>query len=309
MAMNLIEALPLGILEGVTEFLPVSSTGHLTIAEGLLGLKVDDPGVTAFTAIIQVGAILAVIIYFRSDIGRLASAWLRGLVNGQAREAPDYRFAWYVILGSIPIGIVGFLAQGPISVPLRNLWVVVVVALVGWSAVMWIAERVGKRDRPESSLNLKDAVIIGLVQCVALIPGVSRSGATISAGLLRDLDRVAATRLAFFLAIPALVAAGAYQAIREASVISTGVGWLPTVLATGVSFVVGYASIAWLLRFVAKHRITVFIWYRVALAAVIAVLLGTGMLMRFSTLRRISSLIGRTASTPLPAGSSSTQSS
>ena len=172
----------------------------------------------------------------------------------------------------------GFLAQGPISGPLRNLWVVVVVALVGWSAVMWIAERVGKRDRPESSLNLKDAVIIGLVQCVALIPGVSRSGATISAGLLRDLDRVAATRLAFFLAIPALVAAGAYEAIKEASVISTGVGRLPTVLATGVSFVVGYASIAWLLRFVAKHSITVFIWYRVALAAVIAVLLGTGML-------------------------------
>jgi len=141
---------------------------------------------------------------------------------------------------------------------------------------MWIAERVGKRDRPESSLNLKDAVIIGLVQCVALIPGVSRSGATISAGMLRDLDRVAATRLAFFLAIPALVAAGAYEAIKEASVISTGVGCLPTVLATGVSFVVGYASIAWLLRFVAKHSITVFIWYRVALAAVIAVLLGTG---------------------------------
>jgi undecaprenyl-diphosphatase len=132
MAMNLIEALPLGILEGVTEFLPVSSTGHLTIAEGLLGLKVDDPGVTALTAIIQVGAILAVIIYFRSDIGRLASAWLRGLVNGQARSA-DYRFAWYVILGSIPIGIVGFLAQGPISGPLRNMWVVVVVALVGWA--------------------------------------------------------------------------------------------------------------------------------------------------------------------------------
>ena len=277
MAMNLIDALLLGIIEGVTEFLPVSSTGHLTIAEGLLGLQVDNPGVTAFTAIIQVGAIAAVIIYFRSDIGRLAGAWFRGLVNRQAREAPDYRFAWYVILGSIPIGIVGFLAQGLISGPLRNLWVVV-VALVGWSVVMWIAERVGKRDRPESSLNLKDAVIIGLVQCFALIPGVSRSGATISAGLLRDLDRVAATRLAFFLAIPALVAAGAYEAIKEASVISAGIGWLPTMLATGVSFVVGYASIAWLLRFVAKHSITVFIWYRVALAAVIAVLLGTGML-------------------------------
>jgi undecaprenyl-diphosphatase len=277
MAMNLIEALLLGIVEGVTEFLPVSSTGHLTIAEGLLGLQVDDAGVTAFTAIIQVGAIAAVIIYFRSDIGRLAGAWFRGLLSGQAREAPDYRFAWYVILGSIPIGIVGFIAQGLISGPLRSLWVVV-VALVGWSAVMWIAERVGKRDRPESSLNLRDAVIIGLVQCFALIPGVSRSGATISAGLLRDLDRVAATRLAFFLAIPALVAAGAYEAIKEASVISAGVGWLPTLLATGVSFIVGYASIAWLLRFVAKHSITVFIWYRVALAAVIAVLLVTGTL-------------------------------
>jgi undecaprenyl-diphosphatase len=243
---------------------------------GLLGLQVDDPGDTAFTAIIQVGAIAAAIIYFRSDIGRLAGAWFRGLLNGQAREAPDYRFAWYVILGSIPIGLVGFLAQGPISGPLRNLGVV--VALVGWSAVMWIAERVGKRDRPESSLNLADAVIIGLVQCFALIPGVSRSGATIIAGLLRDLDRVAAARLAFFLAIPALVAAGAYEAIKEASVISTAVGCLPTVLATGVSLVVGDASIAWLLRFVAKHSITAVIWYRVALAAVIAMLLGTGML-------------------------------
>jgi len=197
MAMNLIEALPLGILEGVTEFLPVSSTGHLAIAEGLLGLKVDDPGVTAFTAIIQVGAILAVIIYFRSDIGRLASAWLRGLVNGKAREAPDYRFAWYVILGLIPIGIVRLSSPRPDLGASAQL-VGRGAGARGLERGVWIAERVGKRDRPESSLNLKDAVIIGLVQCVALIPGVSRSGATISAGMLRDLDRVAATRLAFF---------------------------------------------------------------------------------------------------------------
>jgi undecaprenyl-diphosphatase len=257
--------------------LPVSSTGHLTIAEGLLGLQVDDPGVTAFTAIIQVGAIVAVIIYFRSDIGRLASAWLRGLVNGQAREAPDYRFAWYVILGLTPIGIVRFLAQGVISGPLRNLWVVV-VAVVGWSAVMWIAERVGKRDRPESSLNMRDAVIIGLVQCVALIPECvsfrgnhqrapvagSGPGRGNAAGVLSRHSGSGCRR--------------AYEAIKEASVISTGVGWLPTSLATGVSFVVAYASIAWLLRFVVKHSITVFIWYHVSLAAVIAVLLGTGLL-------------------------------
>ena len=275
--MNLIEALPLGILEGVTEFLPVSGTGHLAIAEGLLGLKVDDPGVTAFTAIIQVGAILAVIIYFRSDIGRLASAWLRGLVNGKAREAPDYRFAWYVILGLIPIGIVRLSSPRPDLGASAQL-----VGRGGGSARGLergdVDRRAGRQAgspgvlaQPEGRSDHR------LVQCVALIPGVSRSGATIIAGLLRDLDRVAATRLAFFLAIPALVAAGAYEAIKEASVISTGVGCLPTVLATGVSFVVGYASIAWLLRFVAKHSITVFIRYRVALAAVIAVLLGTGM--------------------------------
>jgi len=158
------------------------------------------------------------------------------------------------------------------------LWVVVVVALVGWSAVMWIAERVGKRDRPESSLNLKDAVIIGLVQCVALIPGVSRSRGNHQRAPVCGIWAGSRQRGWRSFSPFRLVAAGAYEAIKEASVISTGVGRLPTVLATGVSFVVGHASIAWLLRFVAKHSITVFIWYRVALAAVIAVLLGTGML-------------------------------
>lgn len=275
--MNLLQALLLGIVEGITEFLPVSSTGHLTIMEKLLGLKVDDHGVTAFTAIIQIGAILAVIIYFRTDIARLFLAWTRGLARREARADPDYRMAWYVILGSIPIGIVGFLAKDLISGELRNLWVVV-AALVVWSLVMWAAERVGTQKREEKSIGLLDAIVIGLVQCVALIPGVSRSGATISAGLFRGLNRVAATRISFFLSIPALVAAGGYQAVTEADAISASVGWLPTIIATIVSLLVAYASIAWLLRLVAKHPITVFIWYRLGLAALIAILLATGVI-------------------------------
>jgi undecaprenyl-diphosphatase len=273
--MNLLHALILGIVEGITEFLPVSSTGHLTIVEKLLGLKVDDQGVTAFTAIIQVGAILAVIIYFRDDIARLFLAWVRGLANREGRDNPDYRLAWYVILGSIPIGIVGFLAKDFISGGLRNLWVVV-VALVLWSIVMWAAERAATLKRSQEDLKLVDAIVIGLFQCIALIPGVSRSGATISAGLFRGLNRVAATRISFFLSIPALVAAGGYEALTQGGAITSSVGWIPTIMATIVSLIVAYASIAWLLRIVARHPITVFIWYRIGLAVVVAALLLTG---------------------------------
>ena len=273
--MDLIQALILGIVEGLTEFLPVSSTGHLTITESLLGLPVDDPGVTAFTAIIQVGAILAVLVFFWADIARLGAAWFRGVFQPQSRSHPDYRFAWYVIIGSIPIGIVGFAAKDLITGGLRSLWVVV-VALVAWSFVMVAAERAGRRDRNEQEVNLKDTLVIGFVQCIALIPGVSRSGATISAGLFRNLDRVTATRLSFFLSIPALITAGAYEALTEAGSISTSVGWGPTLVGTVVSFIVAYASIAWLLRFVAKHSITVFVGYRIGLAAIVAGLLLTG---------------------------------
>jgi undecaprenyl-diphosphatase len=275
--MNFLTAVLLGVIEGVTEFLPVSSTGHLTVAEKILGLSVDDPGVTAFTAIIQLGAILAVVLYFRRDIGRLAGAFFRGLVSRPARAEHDYRFAWYVVAGSVPIGIVGFLLRDVVSGPLRNLWIVV-AGLIGWSIVMALAERAGTRRRPEGTLTLRDALVIGVVQCVALVPGVSRSGATISAGLFRGLDRVAATRISFFLAIPALVAAGAYEGLSQASAVSSAVGWGPTALATVVSFGVAYASIAWLLRLVSRHSITVFIWYRVGLGVVVAVLLATGVI-------------------------------
>ncbi len=271
--MTWLEALLLGIVEGLTEFLPVSSTAHLTISEKLLGLSINDPGVTAFTAVIQVGAIAAVLVYFRRD----TAAWFRGLAGREARKRREYRMAWYVIGGSVPIGIVGFAAKGLISGPLRNLWVVV-VALVLWSVVMVLAERLGSQGRAETDLRLRDTMVVGVIQCLALVPGVSRSAATISAGLFRGLDRTAATRLSFFLSIPALVAAGAYEGVTAASDISDSVGWGATAVATGVSFAVAYASIAWLLRLVASHRITVFVGYRLLLAATLAVGLGTGIL-------------------------------
>ncbi|HEX5744416.1 MAG TPA: undecaprenyl-diphosphate phosphatase [Candidatus Saccharimonadales bacterium] len=272
--MDILTAILLGIIEGVTEFLPVSSTGHLTIAEKLLGMSIDDPGVTAFTAIIQIGAIAATLVYFRRDIVRIAAAWFGGLFDA-GRRGLDYRFGWAVILGSVPIGIVGFLFRNQIETTLRSLWLVA-VALIGWSIVMWLADHYAKQAKKESDVRWKDTLIIGLVQCIALIPGVSRSGATISAGLLRDFDRVTATRLSFFLAIPALVAAGTFEAATRSGNISASVGWIPTAVATIVSFFVAYASIAWLLKFVAHHTFNLFVVYRIVLGIALIALLTTG---------------------------------
>jgi undecaprenyl-diphosphatase len=272
--MDYFQAVVLGIVEGLTEFLPVSSTGHLTIAEKVLGLQVDDASVTAYTAVIQTGAILAVVVYFWRDIWRIAKAWVTGLVKSEVRGSFDYRMGWYVILGSIPIGVVGLLAQGLVTGPLRSLWVVA-AALILWSAVMLYAEQRGRQQRGERDLSLRDALVVGLVQCVALVPGVSRSGATISTGLLLGLDRVAATRLSFFLSIPALVAAGVYE-LKD--VVGSGIGVGQVVVGTVVSFVVAYASVAWLLRFVAGHSIGRFVPYRVALGVVLLVVLGFGWL-------------------------------
>ena len=273
--MDLGEAMLLGVTEGLTEFLPVSSTGHLTVVEKLLGLRLDDPGVTAFTAIIQLGPILAVLIFFRRDIVALAGAWLRGIAS-PSRRGDQYRLAWAVVLGTVPIGVVGFLGRDAISAA-RSLWVVA-AALVGWSLVMVVAERAGTQSRSESEIRWRDALVVGLVQCVALIPGVSRSGATISAGLLRGLDRVSATRFSFFLSIPAMIAAGVFEAASEGSAVSRTLGWAATGTGTLVAFVVGYAAIAWLLRLVARHPITVFVPYRIALGLLLAAALVTGLI-------------------------------
>ncbi len=275
--MNLLQAVVLGVVEGLTEFLPVSSTGHLTITENLLGLDVADADVTAFTAIIQLGAIAAVIAYFRAEIVAITRAWFRGLRDRSVRGEIEHRLGWYVIAGSVPVGVVGFAGKDIIAGPLRSLWVVA-AGLVVWSAAMVVAERLATQRRGESDLTLRDVLVVGAFQCLALVPGVSRSGATISAGLLRGLDRVTATRLSFLLSIPALTAAGLYEAASEAGAISGGVGWSATLVATAVSAAVAYASIAWLLRLVAHHPITVFVAYRVALGLVLAAALSFGLL-------------------------------
>ena len=266
------DSVVLGIVEGLTEFLPVSSTGHLTIAEKALGLQIDDKAVTAYTAVIQMGAIAAVLLYFFRDIGAIAKAWTVGLVKADKRDTLDYRMGWYVIVGSIPIGIIGLAAKDFISGPLRTLWVVG-AALVIWSAAMWWAERRGTQTRGEDKMTLRDALIVGAAQCIALVPGVSRSGATISVGLLRGFDRVSATRLSFFLAIPALTAAGFYE-LKDVVGSSIGVG--ETVVGTAVSFVVAYASVAWLLKFVAGHTIVAFVPYRLLVGAGLLTLLAAG---------------------------------
>jgi undecaprenyl-diphosphatase len=263
--MTYLDAIILGIVEGLTEFLPISSTGHLTIAEQVLGLQVDDPAVTGFTAVIQMGAIAAVILYFARDIWAIARTWLRGLVQPEWRGHRDFRMGWYVIIGTIPVGLVGLAFKDFIKNDLRSLWVVG-VALIAWSAVMWAAERAARQDRGEKQLNLTDAIVIGVVQCAALVPGVSRSGATISAGLFRGLDRVTATRVSFFLSIPALLAAGLFE-LKDALGGSISVG--ETVVGTLVAFGVAYATIAWLLRFVAHHSIAAFVPYRVALGVIV----------------------------------------
>jgi undecaprenyl-diphosphatase len=272
--MNYFDAVVLGIVEGLTEFLPVSSTGHLTIAEKALGLDLADDAVTAYTAVIQMGAIAAVVVYFFRDIWRIAKAWSVGLVKPEYRGQLDHRMGWYIIVGSIPVGVAGLLFKDLITGDLRSLWVVA-VALIAWSAVMWLAERAARQVRSEKDLGLTDAIVVGLTQVVSLVPGISRSGATISAGLFRGLDRVTATKLSFFLSIPALIGAGIFE-LPDAMSGDIGVG--VALVGIVVAFVVAYASIAWLLKFVAGHPITWFIPYRLGLGGLLIVLLATGVM-------------------------------
>ncbi|HEU4461909.1 MAG TPA: undecaprenyl-diphosphate phosphatase [Solirubrobacterales bacterium] len=271
------EAILLGAVEGFTEFLPVSSTGHLTILEKVLGHSIDDPDITAFTAIIQVGAVAATIFFLRKDIVRILRAWFRGLAHPAERGDRNYRFGWAVILGSLPIAVVGLVFKDEIETTLRSLWFVA-GALILWSGVMWFADSRATQERHEEDVTWRDTLVIGIVQCLALVPGVSRSGATMSAGLLRGIDRVAVTRLSFFLSIPALTGAGILQTIDEFDRISNGVGWGPTLLATAVSFVVALAAVSWLLRYIARHTYSVFIVYRVGLGTLLVALLASGVL-------------------------------
>jgi len=271
------QAIVLGIIEGITEFLPISSTGHLTIAEKLMGMPLDNEGLIAFTAIIQIGAIAAAIIYFWQDIQRVLIAWWRGLWWKRARRQFDYKYGWAIIIGSVPIAVVGLVFKDEIETVLRSLWFVA-GALIIWSGVMWLADKYATAKRVEKDTTWKDTLVIGLGQCLSLVPGVSRSGATISVGLLRGFDRVTVTKLSFFLGIPALVAAGLLEVVTKYKHISGGVGWTSTIIATVVSFGVGYVVVAWLLKFIQNNDFRSFIVYRFVLGLLLIVLLGAGII-------------------------------
>jgi undecaprenyl-diphosphatase len=279
---NDLQAIVLGVVEGLTEFVPVSSTAHLLVAEHLMGLPTDTQSqkdaLIGFTAVIQTGAILAAVLYFLRDILGLAGAFLGGLVSSSRRQTREFRFALGVLVGSLPIGVVGFVLRNQIKDMDTHL-AVVGLALVLFSAVFVLAERAATQDRPERDLSVTDGLVIGLGQCLALIPGVSRSGATISTGLMRGLDRVSATRLSFLLGIPALLAAGMLglkDATDSAQSTHNTVGAGPTLIATVVAFAVAYASIWGLLRFVSSHRITAFVPYRVVLGAAVLIAVAVG---------------------------------
>ncbi len=270
---DFLQAVFLGTLQGLTEFLPISSSAHLRIFPELLGW--GDPG-AAFTAVIQIGTELAVLIYFRKDIARIAWAWVRSLVKPEFRGTLDARMGWYVIVGSLPIVVLGVLLKDVIERDFRNLWIIGTTLIV-LGIVLGIADRVGSTEKQIKQLRLRDAVLMGGAQAMALIPGVSRSGATLSMGLFLGYDREAATRFAFLLAIPAVVGAGLFE-LKEIPHGDNSYGWTPTIIATVVSFVVGYAAIAWLLRYVSTHSYAPFVVYRVLLGGAVLVLLSTGVL-------------------------------
>jgi undecaprenyl-diphosphatase len=270
---DLLKAVVLGVIQGLTEFLPISSSAHLRIFPELFGW--GDPG-AAFTAVIQIGTELAVLIYFRKDIWRIGSAWVRSLFQAEYRGTLDARMGWFIIVGSLPIVVLGVLLKDIIEEDFRNLWIIGTTLIV-LGVVLGIADRVGRTDRPLGKITLKDALLMGAAQALALIPGVSRSGATISMGRFLGFEREAATRFAFLLAIPAVVGAGLFE-LKEIPHGHNDFGWGPTITATVVSFVVGYAAIAWLLRYVSTRSYTPFVVYRILLGAGTLILLGTGVL-------------------------------
>jgi undecaprenyl-diphosphatase len=270
---DLLKAVVLGLIQGLTEFLPISSSAHLRIFPELFGW--GDPG-AAFTAVIQIGTELAVLIYFRKDILRIASAWTRSLFQPEWRGSFDARMGWFIIVGSLPIVILGVLLKDVIERDFRNLWIIGTTLIV-LGIILGIADRVSRNDRTIRKITLRDSVLMGLAQAMALIPGVSRSGATISMGRFLGYEREAATRFAFLLAIPAVVGAGLFE-LKEIPHGENTYGWGPTIVATVVSFVVGYAAIAWLLRYVSTKSYTPFVIYRIAVGTTTLILLATGVL-------------------------------
>jgi undecaprenyl-diphosphatase len=271
--MSWLQVVVLSLVQGLTEFLPVSSSGHLAIVSRIF--FADDAG-ASFTAVTQLGTEVAVLVYFARDIVRIVRAWFAGLFNSAARDA-DYRLGWYVIIGTIPIGVLGLLFKDEIRTGARNLWLIA-SALVVFSAVIAAAEYFGKQTRDVEQLTWRDSVIVGIAQCLALVPGVSRSGATISAGLFLGQNRELAARFGFLLAIPAVFASGLFSLPDAFHPEGDGMSASgPQLLvATLIAFVVGFAAVAWFLRFLVRHSMYWFVGYRVLLGVVVLVLLATG---------------------------------
>jgi undecaprenyl-diphosphatase len=270
--MDAFQAIVLGIVQGLTEFLPISSTAHLRLVPAFAGW--DDPG-TAFTAVVQLGTMAAVLLYFRQDLWNIARAWLRSLRDPEVRGTLDARLGWYLIVGTIPISILGLLFKDKIETDARQL-VLIGIALIVLGLVLELAEKVGRKERGVESLTLRDGVIIGVAQAAALVPGVSRSGSTISAGLFLGLERAAAARYSFLLSVPAVVLSGLFELKDVGN--GGGAGAVPTIIATIFAFIVGYASIAWFLKYLTRHPVTVFVIYRVVLGVVVLALVAGGAL-------------------------------
>lgn len=257
----------------MTEFLPISSTGHLLFVPEVLGW--DDPG-SAFTAITQIGTLAAVLIYFRSDIARILRAWLPSVTDAERRHDPDARLGWYIALGTVPILILGFLFRNQIETAARSL-TLVAITLIVLGLVLLLAEKLATHQRPLEAINRRDAIVIGLAQAAALVPGVSRSGSTLTAGLFLGLRREDAARYSFLLSIPSVLASGLYEIYELYSgSAAVEVGAEPVILATLAAFLSGYATIAVLLRFLQTHTTMPFVIYRVAVGTGLLVLIGTG---------------------------------
>lgn len=267
------KAVVLGTLQGLTEFLPISSSAHLRIFPELLGW--GDPG-AAFTAVIQIGTELAVLIYFRHDIWRIGSSWVRALWTPALRSHQDTRMGWYIIVGSFPIVVLGVLLKDIIESDFRSLWIIGTTLIV-LGILLGLADRYRPTNKNMTHIRMFDAVCMGAAQACALIPGVSRSGATISMGRFLGFDREASTRFAFLLAIPAVVGAGLFE-LNEIPNGDNSYGWGPTIVATVVSFIVGYAAIAWLLKYVETGSYMPFVIYRILLGGGTLVLVAAGVL-------------------------------
>jgi undecaprenyl-diphosphatase len=285
---DFLEAIILGLIQGLTEFLPISSSAHLRIFGDLVGW--GDPGAT-FTAITQLGTETAVLIYFWKDITRIIGKWFRSFGGGGGKRStgvqkgdPDVRLGWLIIIGTVPIVLVGFFLQDTIRTALRSLWIVAIVLIV-FGLLLWLADWLGRRTKPIEAMSYRDGILIGLAQMLALIPGVSRSGASISAGLALGYTRPAAARFAFLLAVPAVFGSGLYETYTaftcEPGVdagCGAGYGLGPTVAATVVAFIVGYAVIAFLMRYLETRTFLPFVIYRILLGGVLIGLLSTGVL-------------------------------